>query len=307
MTVRTLQSTDTTATSGLALGRLPFRYQAAVLIAILGAGAAAAAIGLVDRLDRAAAAWALLLLVAVLSLLRPRLWLNLLASLAASVAFGALIAVQERTAGRGPADLISLPVFVSIAALWCMPLALRLLMCEPQRLLSQIRLQQQVIDGLARQDERTGAYRPQHLDAFLREEVERGRRSQRSFTICLVGIDRWSEFVADVGADEAAQRLRRAISSVAGSQRLLDKVVDLGDGELVLLLPETPLGGAETVAWRIQSQIADKISMPVRIGIAEFPRDAVTEQGLMDEVRQALDFARTANIPVVDRSLLGAD
>jgi hypothetical protein len=45
----------------------------------------------------------------------------------------------------------------------------------------------------------------------------------------------------------------------------------------------------------------------VRIGIAEFPRDGVTEDALMSEVRQALEFARTANIPVVDRSLLGAE
>lgn len=287
--------------------RLSFRFDVAVLVFVLALVAASAAIGIVDRLDRAILAWSLLGLVSTLSLLRPRLRDGLIGGVGASAIFGLLVGVQYAAAGRGPAVPLAAPILISTVVFCCMPLALRFLTRELHRVLSQIRLQQQMIDSLARRDESTGAYRPHYLETFLQEEVERGRRSQRSFTICLVGIDRWPEMIADLGSEEAALRLRRAISSVAASRRRLDKVIDLGDGELVLLLPETPLGGAETVAWRIQSQIADKIPMPVRIGIAEFPRDAVTEQGLMEEVRQALNFARTANISVVDRSILSAD
>lgn len=271
-----------------------------LLLFVLALVGASAAIGLADRRDRASLAWALLALVSMLSFTRRRLRDGLVAGVVAAAAFAALVVVQDRMAGGGPRGPLAASIAVSVLVLVVAPVAVRLLTRE-------LRLQQERIDQLARRDEATGAYRPGYLASFLQEEVERGRRSERSFTVCLLGLDRWPEMVDDLGAHEADRRLKGAVGAVGASQRTLDKVVDLGGGEVVLVLPETPLGGAETVAWRIQTTIAAELPVPVRIGIAEFPRDAVTEHGLMEEARQALEFARRANIPVVDRSLLGVE
>jgi diguanylate cyclase (GGDEF)-like protein len=188
-----------------------------------------------------------------------------------------------------------------------LPLGIGMLSSELAAAFAAIRKAQVPAAAPSTQDETTGAYRRSYLYKLLEEEVERGRRSKRSFTVCLVGLDDWRKTSEDLGPAEAQQRLRSAITSVSASKRLLDKVVDLGDGEVLLVLAETPLGGAETVAWRLRGQFSELLSPSVRVGIAEFPRDAVTESGLMEQVQQALAFARTANIPVVDRSLLSTE
>jgi diguanylate cyclase (GGDEF)-like protein len=184
-----------------------------------------------------------------------------------------------------------------------LPVAVALISRELRRTLRPV----QPIAEQPAQDESTGAYRSSSLNGILQEEVERGRRSKRSFTVCLVGLDDWHKAVADLGQAEAERRMKHAIAEVGASKRLLDKVVDVGDGEVFLVLAETPLGGAETVAWRLRARFSQELAAPVSVGIAEFPRDAVTETGLMEEVRQALSFARMAKIPVVDRSLLSSE
>jgi diguanylate cyclase (GGDEF)-like protein len=286
--------------------RLPRGLSAALVVVVLGLVGASAAIGVADRADRAVLAWALLAFVAVVSFMSRRLLVGLAAGIASTAAFGVLISVQDAVAGRGPRLALMISDVVTGLTLCAMPIGIRLLMRELNRSFSLVGAQQ-VTTELSSRNESTGAYRSDTLKTFLQEEVERGKRGKRTFTVCLLGLDKWSELVAEVGLEGAHSTLQHSIATLGSSRRLLDKVVDLGNGEVVLLLPETPLGGAETVAWRIQSKIAAEVPVPVRIGIAEYPRDGLTDDDLMNEVRQALEFARTANIPVVDRSLLGAE
>jgi diguanylate cyclase (GGDEF)-like protein len=285
---------------------IPFGLSVALLVVVLGLVGASAAIGVVDRVDRAILAWALLAFVSMISFLRPRLLVGLAVGVASTAAFSILLNVQNAAAGRGPRLSLLMSELVTGLVLCAAPVLICFLTRRLGRSLS-LAGQQQVIAEQSGRDETTGAYRSGTLKSFLQEEVERGKRGKRTFTVCLLGLDKWPELVAEVGLDEAQSMLKRSLATLGSSRRLLDKVVDLGSGEAVLLLPETPLGGAETVAWRIQTKIAAEVPVPVRIGIAEYPRDGLTDGDLMDEVRQALEFARTANIPVVDRSLLGAE
>jgi GGDEF domain-containing protein len=81
--------------------------------------------------------------------------------------------------------------------------------------------------------------------------------------------------------------------------------VQVGDGAFALVLPETPLEGAEVLAARLQASASTEAGITLRVGLADYPRDAATPSGLVGEAQEALTFARTADLLVVDRTLLG--
>jgi hypothetical protein len=59
------------------------------------------------------------------------------------------------------------------------------------------------------------------------------------------------------------------------------------------------------LAARLQASASREAGILLRIGLADFPRDAVTGEALIAEAREALTFARIADLLVVDRTLLG--
>jgi len=300
------QSANQSNESGAqAVNQAVARLYTALTISVLGLITAPIVIGVLERHELALLTWALLLLVALAGFSRPRQ--SIVAGAAAAIVFDLWAAFEHLSRHvDGPVQL-GLSIGITSLTLLVLPLALRALTQELNAALDQMREHQNGPADLSTQDATTGAYRASYLTRLLEEEVERGRRSKRSFTVCLVGVDDWHKTGDEPGSAEAERNLRSAIASIGASKRLLDKVVDLGNGEVLLVLAETPLGGAETVAWRLRAQFSEHLSASVRVGIAEFPRDAVSEVGLMEEVRQALAFARTAKIPVVDRSLLSTE
>ncbi|MBM4410602.1 MAG: hypothetical protein FJ037_04630 [Chloroflexi bacterium] len=76
--------------------------------------------------------------------------------------------------------------------------------------------------------------------------------------------------------------------------------------EIVALLPETPVAGAQVVAEKLVD-VGEVIlggGGELRAGIAGFPDDEVTGTGLIREATEALHFAMAASIRVASRSLL---
>jgi GGDEF domain-containing protein len=95
------------------------------------------------------------------------------------------------------------------------------------------------------------------------------------------------------------------VEQLAKGTRTVDKIVQLGNGSFAIVLPETPLEGAEILAARLQEAASAEANIVLRIGLADFPRDAVSSEGLYREAQEALTFARIAELLVVDRTLLG--
>jgi diguanylate cyclase (GGDEF)-like protein len=284
---------------------IPNQVSRTLVAAFLALAAASMLVGGLESHKDAAWTATLLAVVAGVCLTRPRY--DLPAGGVAAAGFAAfLLGHHLESHARGSLGLC-VSIGLTSLTLLLLPLSVRMLTRRFGRALADSKQAQTESTDSSPQDEATGAYRRSYLNRLLEEEVERGRRSKRSFTVCLVGLDDWRRTVEELGPADADRRMKSAIASIGDSKRLLDKVVDLGEGEVLLVLAETPLGGAETVAWRLRAQFSEHLSASVRVGIAEFPRDAVTEAGLMEEVGQALAFARTANIPVVDRSLLSAE
>lgn len=244
----------------------------------------------------------LLVLVGICTLLWPRRRTPLAVAVGATVLLAAAD-IGQRTLDEVPVQGRDLPALVMAGAtLLATPWVLRLPASDMLRFAAWLEENQQQIDTLTPR-KATGVYRAQHFAPLLAEEIERARRYHRPLTLLVVGVDGWTDLAED-GPEEALRQARLVEEHLIDATRTVDKVVDLGEGEWGVMLPETPLEGAEVVAARIGAGLAADIDLPARFGLADFPHGGVTADELLGEARQALAFARMAELQVADRRML---
>ncbi|MBF0215805.1 MAG: GGDEF domain-containing protein [Candidatus Omnitrophica bacterium] len=151
-----------------------------------------------------------------------------------------------------------------------------------------------IIDGL------TGTYLRRYLTDRLEEEMDRTKRLNLRFSIAMVDVDHfkrcndtYGHLVGDAVLKEIAGRL---LSSV----REVDLIARYGGEEFCVLLPETGKELATTVAERLRKAVEAKdiraydahIRATVSVGIATFPEDGLTINGLIDKADSALYMAK---------------
>jgi diguanylate cyclase (GGDEF)-like protein len=161
-----------------------------------------------------------------------------------------------------------------------------------------------VIEEIETVDPRTGATKRTHADRLLNTEVDRARRYGRPFTLLMIGPDDWSEYATRVGAQQADRTTAELSQHLLARLRTVDTLIELGQARFAALLPETGVEGAQVVAEKLVGVGEEVMGLEVRTGIASFPDDEVTSDGLMREAEEALAFAQAASIRVASRSLL---
>ena len=120
----------------------------------------------------------------------------------------------------------------------------------------------------------------------------------------MIGPDDWEDYATRVGAQQAERTVADLSHHLLTRLRTVDTLIELGQGKFAALLPETGVEGAQVVAEKLVGTGEEVIGAEVRTGIASFPDDEVTSDGLMREAEEALSFAQAASIRVASRSLL---
>ena len=123
-------------------------------------------------------------------------------------------------------------------------------------------------------DPLTGLFNRRAYDEELQVEVARAQRHNRTLTLALLDLDGFKA-VNDLQGHPAGDSVLRHVASVlTRSVRLMDRCFRIGGDEFAILLPETTLVKASTVARRIEkgvtvlsSQLAEHIT-PVHISIS---------------------------------------
>jgi diguanylate cyclase (GGDEF)-like protein len=115
------------------------------------------------------------------------------------------------------------------------------------------------IERLSLTDELTGCYNRRYLEQGIRQELDRGRRSSHSLAIVLCDIDnfksvndRYGHVFGDQVLTELAARMRDVI------RHDVDWIARYGGEEFVIVLPETTLKGADSLAGRIRSSLSSQ-------------------------------------------------
>jgi len=142
------------------------------------------------------------------------------------------------------------------------------------------------------------------LERLTVHEMTRARRYERPLTLLLVGVEDWSAITAGRGRRGALDLLGTLATRLRRLLRDVDAIGMHGEGQLAILLPETPLDGALVVASRIEQVATNDVGLKVRLGASVFPDDAGTVAALMHEAEAALKLARLEQLTIAERAPL---
>lgn len=260
---------------------------------------AAGAMSVIDSEETAMLAWALLLLIAVSAFVRILPASGAIATVLSVGTYGGIQLMRTIRGGNYFPQIFTAMACFLIAAWICRAAAQRLQLDEDEVLDKSI-----LLDELTMQDTITGAIKRQHAHKRLAEELQRSRRYAHSLTLLIIGIDDWETIIRDRGAQQGTELLVGLAGIIGKSTRNLDTVSRHDESRFAAILPETPLEGARIVAERICQSTLEEMGVTARVGIAEFPADAVTGDELITEAEEALEFARAAELRIADRKIL---
>lgn len=132
------------------------------------------------------------------------------------------------------------------------------------------------VEIMAQTDRLTGLLNHGSLTEQLTRMVDR----QERFGMLMVDLDRFKEYNDRYGHQAGNVMLQQVADRLRSSCRDSDLVFRFGGDEFVLLLPDTGLTGARTVATKVHEAVADMegrekgVGVTCSVGVAAYPRDA---------------------------------
>ena len=119
------------------------------------------------------------------------------------------------------------------------------------RTFQRIKMLSDTLRGAVKMDFLTGAATRRQLEKGLMQEWQRARRSGAPLSLLLVDIDGFSAYNTEFGEEKGDVCLRRIADALrSAAQRPTDVLGRYAGGAFALLLPETALQAANTVAQR---------------------------------------------------------
>jgi diguanylate cyclase (GGDEF)-like protein len=153
---------------------------------------------------------------------------------------------------------------------------------------------------LSETDPLTGIYNPRGFAIVASRAFAQARRHGRPTSVLMIDCDNLAALVAGHGREIGKELLRRLGEIVLGELRYTDIAARYEDDAFVVLLAETPVRGALTVAERIRASAsaglldidAVRASSTVSIGLASCPEDGGTLDALVASAGRALRSAQ---------------
>jgi diguanylate cyclase (GGDEF)-like protein len=151
-------------------------------------------------------------------------------------------------------------------------------------------------EALSVTDDLTQLYNSRYLNEVLRKETKRAMRSDWPLSLLFVDLDGFKAINDEHGHLLGSRALIEAADVIRASARETDIVARFGGDEFAILLPETGVEGAHSVARRLRERlqrftflagVAPASRVTGSIGVATLPDAADTAEGLL----QAADAA----------------
>jgi diguanylate cyclase (GGDEF)-like protein len=143
----------------------------------------------------------------------------------------------------------------------------------------------------ARTDDLTGLANRRALDEEMAQAFARARRTQRPFAIVMADIDRF-KFINDTHGHAVGDATLAAFSTrLAGALREPDRAFRYGGEEFCLLLADTDLAGARTLADRVREQVMRPMDGTLRAVTASLGVTAWEPDDSVDSLLRRADRA----------------
>jgi diguanylate cyclase (GGDEF)-like protein len=150
-------------------------------------------------------------------------------------------------------------------------------------------------------DDVTSLYNARYLLAALDREVNRAARSQSKLSVLFLDLDRFKTVNDRFGHLVGSRVLRELGGLLQESVRAIDTVGRYGGDEFTILLVDTGLEGAMSVAERIRQSVADhafgaerglELRLTISVGVATFPMHGESRERLLDLADKAMYLAK---------------
>ena len=156
------------------------------------------------------------------------------------------------------------------------------------------------VDELECIDGESGALHFGRFFVSLRETFSRSHRLGDSFSLVLMDIEKYAEVIKIYGIDIAKKVLKELVDAIKNKIRQYDTLCRFGADELLLSLPGTTIEEAKRVAEKILQFVSEtkftehKLEISLFIGVANFPQNAKSVDGLITATKNALLNAKRA-------------
>jgi len=147
------------------------------------------------------------------------------------------------------------------------------------------------VSRMAASDSLTGLANHRRLLEVLETEIQRSRRTGRSFAVLLFDLDGLKRINDRYGHLTGSRAIRRLGAALRVSSRTIDTPARYGGDEFALVLPESGEQEARLAATRICDQLARDGQEPqisVSVGLAVYPTDGTTIEKILGAADQEL-------------------
>jgi len=170
------------------------------------------------------------------------------------------------------------------------------------------------IHELTIRDDCTTLYNARHMSFILETEIYRSQRYNYEFSLVFIDLDHFKQ-VNDTHGHLVGSRLLAEIGNALKAHcRLIDFAFRYGGDEFVLLLPQTSKENALNVARRMHKLIREttwlvqeglNIRLTPSLGVASFPVDSRTKEGLLHLADEAMYLVKNTNRDSVAAANIG--
>lgn len=147
------------------------------------------------------------------------------------------------------------------------------------------------VSKLASSDPLTGLANHRKLFEILEAELQRSRRTGRSFGLLLFDLDGLKKINDRYGHLTGSRAIKRLGIALRSNSRTIDTPARYGGDEFALILPESGEKEAKQAAIRICEELANDGEEPaisVSVGLAVYPMDGTTIEKLLSSADRAL-------------------
>jgi diguanylate cyclase (GGDEF)-like protein len=155
-------------------------------------------------------------------------------------------------------------------------------------------------------DERTGLYNGLHLDFILDTEIYRSHRYGYEFSLVHINLTELNE-PNDLAKSLDYLSFTRLLNEIGQAMkahgRLIDYAFRCDEGDIMFLLPQTTKETCCNVARRLHKLIREtrwlqgeglNIHLTASIGLASYPADSRTKEGLLQAAQEAVYLVKNA-------------
>jgi diguanylate cyclase (GGDEF)-like protein len=153
-------------------------------------------------------------------------------------------------------------------------------------------------------DEHTGLYNARHLGFILDTEVYRSQRYGYEFSLLFVDLDGVKDLRESLSYAHFSQLLNELGQRFKDESRLIDFAFYYGDGEFVLILPQTSKESGRLIARRFHKLFKEtswlqvegqNVRLPARVAVGAFPDDGKTKVDLLHTIDEAMQLLKKSS------------